>query len=427
MSSATFQLKAVDETAQAFASVQNKLTKMHTTAKQVGVGLATFFGFGAVVGGVKRLDAFLEDAEKNAKKLGLTSEDLDKLTVATGFADDAAMQLQTTAALAAATLAGAFTGGDIAAKAAEIRITRVADALKLANEEADNLDQQLKNVGLGESQNAELDKKRAQQIRNNAEEIKSSDPLKYQQEINKAKAIDVGIAQTLFTVNENYKKSVESLGVVQSKIYTEKNLAQEKLIGLQGEEVNLMTRFAGTDMSDLSTRTKLNAELTANYEKQIPIIAELNKLAMDAGEAIALGFEDAALSGDSLRGVLKGLAQDLIRLVFRQQVTAPLAAVMGNFFAGFRAEGGPVGAGNAYMVGEKGPELFVPGSSGSIVPNGAGGGGSRGGASVNVTYNIASGVSRADLVPILDQERKRLKAEIPDMVRRGGSYRSAFA
>jgi hypothetical protein len=44
-----------------------------------------------------------------------------------------------------------------------------------------------------------------------------------------------------------------------------------------------------------------------------------------------------------------------------------------------------------------------------------------------VTYNIASGVSRADLAPILEQERKRLKAEIPDMVRRGGSYRSAFA
>jgi hypothetical protein len=118
-----------------------------------------------------------------------------------------------------------------------------------------------------------------------------------------------------------------------------------------------------------------------------------------------------------------------MRLILRQQVTAPLAKGLGEaIFAGFRAEGGPVGAGSAYMVGEKGPELFVPGSSGSIVPNGAmGGGGGKGGSSVNITYNIASGVSRSDLVPILDQERKRLKAEIPDMVRRGGSYRAAFA
>jgi hypothetical protein len=53
------------------------------------------------------------------------------------------------------------------------------------------------------------------------------------------------------------------------------------------------------------------------------------------------------------------------------------------------------------------------------------GGGGMGGVTVN--YNIAAGVSRGDLVPILEQERKRLKAEIPDMVRRGGGYRAAFA
>ena len=91
------------------------------------------------------------------------------------------------------------------------------------------------------------------------------------------------------------------------------------------------------------------------------------------------------------------------------------------------AVGGPVNAGRPYMVGEKGPELFVPSSSGSIVPNGAMGSSGGGTGGVNVTYNIAAGVSRAELVPILEQERRRLKAEIPDMVRRGGSYRAAFA
>lgn len=35
-----------------------------------------------------------------------------------------------------------------------------------------------------------------------------------------------------------------------------------------------------------------------------------------------------------------------------------------------RAEGGPVEAGRSYMVGEQGPELFQPRSSGNIVPNG---------------------------------------------------------
>jgi|TARA_B100000073_G_scaffold348279_1_gene366131 hypothetical protein len=50
-----------------------------------------------------------------------------------------------------------------------------------------------------------------------------------------------------------------------------------------------------------------------------------------------------------------------------------------------RANGGPVGAGQPYMVGERGPELFVPGAKGNIVPNNAMGG-------ANVVVNVdASG------------------------------------
>jgi hypothetical protein len=38
-------------------------------------------------------------------------------------------------------------------------------------------------------------------------------------------------------------------------------------------------------------------------------------------------------------------------------------------WAGMRANGGPVEAGKAYVVGEKRPELFVPRTSGTIIPN----------------------------------------------------------
>lgn len=45
-------------------------------------------------------------------------------------------------------------------------------------------------------------------------------------------------------------------------------------------------------------------------------------------------------------------------------------------FAPGRASGGSVSGGSAYVVGERGPELFVPGAGGgTIVPNGGGGGG----------------------------------------------------
>ena len=48
-----------------------------------------------------------------------------------------------------------------------------------------------------------------------------------------------------------------------------------------------------------------------------------------------------------------------------------------------RAKGGPVSSGQMYMVGERGPELFVPGRSGTIVANDKMGGGST-----NVIVNV---------------------------------------
>ena len=55
----------------------------------------------------------------------------------------------------------------------------------------------------------------------------------------------------------------------------------------------------------------------------------------------------------------------------------------------YRAAGGPVTGGMPYIVGERGPELFMPGRSGTIIPNDALGGGTT-----NVVVNVdASGNS----------------------------------
>jgi hypothetical protein len=51
-----------------------------------------------------------------------------------------------------------------------------------------------------------------------------------------------------------------------------------------------------------------------------------------------------------------------------------LFSKLGGLFGGFRASGGPVSAGRAYVVGERGPELFVPRAAGVIQPSAGGGG-----------------------------------------------------
>lgn len=55
------------------------------------------------------------------------------------------------------------------------------------------------------------------------------------------------------------------------------------------------------------------------------------------------------------------------------KVNSAISAVS-NYVSGARANGGPVSGGSTYLVGERGPELFTPMSSGNIIPNGGMGG-----------------------------------------------------
>jgi phage-related minor tail protein len=78
----------------------------------------------------------------------------------------------------------------------------------------------------------------------------------------------------------------------------------------------------------------------------------------------------------SFGDMARSIAADLARIAINRFVTQPLTNVLTSLatsvFGGARAEGGPVMGGRAYLVGERGPELFVPGMSGSVVPRAPG-------------------------------------------------------
>jgi len=65
------------------------------------------------------------------------------------------------------------------------------------------------------------------------------------------------------------------------------------------------------------------------------------------------------------------------------------------------------------MVGENGPEVFTPGAAGSIRPLGS--------AEFNMTTNIngGAGMDAATLIPILEENNRKLKGEFVDELRRG--------
>ena len=71
------------------------------------------------------------------------------------------------------------------------------------------------------------------------------------------------------------------------------------------------------------------------------------------------------------------ILRDLIRIQIRRAIAFSIGGAGGGFFASLlgRQNGGPVNAGQPYIVGEAGPELFVPRTGGAIVPNNELGGG----------------------------------------------------
>lgn len=94
--------------------------------------------------------------------------------------------------------------------------------------------------------------------------------------------------------------------------------------------------------------------------------------------SVANTISRAAVSGKlSMDRMVTAILADLERVAISQFIVKPIEGVVNNIassllnIGGARASGGPVAADVPYLVGEQGPELFVPSSNGSIAPNSA--------------------------------------------------------
>lgn len=67
----------------------------------------------------------------------------------------------------------------------------------------------------------------------------------------------------------------------------------------------------------------------------------------------------------------RSVIADLAKMIIKAQIFKAIEATLGFFGIPIpgRAAGGPTQAGQPYIVGEKGPELFVPKSAGTVIPN----------------------------------------------------------
>jgi hypothetical protein len=190
----------------------------------------------------------------------------------------------------------------------------------------------------------------------------------------------------------------------QSEMETMKALSairQGALVDL-GKIADEAARFAekmgSPEAQQVAAKLALQFKLAAAEAE--PLFLKMRDLGREAGESVASHFEDAILTGKSLRDTLKGIEQDLLRIIIRSQFTKPLGDFLGNMFGGngtssggggffgnlfglfgrggasggggfgtgdqfgnldlggFLATGGPALPGKTYGVNERGPELL---------------------------------------------------------------------
>jgi hypothetical protein len=203
---------------------------------------------------------------------------------------------------------------------------------------------------------------------------------------------------------KNYDDAIKKLDKLkESSNSVTKNLEDQNklnLIKLSGSEyeIALAEKTLGYDKEKLATFDEEAFKIAYNNKlridgliKQKQITEDIkNIMAQDMGNAIKGLITGTQSLNDSLRNVLNNMANAFLNLGIFGNIagTFTRGASGGLLGAIFRAEGGPVKGGKSYIVGERGPEMFTPGSSGMITPNHALGG------STNVVVNVdASGSS----------------------------------
>jgi len=151
-----------------------------------------------------------------------------------------------------------------------------------------------------------------------------------------------------------------------------------------------------------------------------PLVAGAGRAGRMIDGALARAISSGKLGFDDLKRValaaMADIAQASLRALFRPEggsgIGAGLLSGLSNLVAGLvgspgRATGGPVSGGRPYLVGERGPELFVPSSAGQVFPNGTGPRGKNVTVHSPITINVQGNVSTATANQIAVEVTKR--------------------
>ncbi len=155
---------------------------------------------------------------------------------------------------------------------------------------------------------------------------------------------------------------------------------------------NIQVKIDASGLTEELAEASVEIERIAR-EQIAPAAALIDDAFSTAARSIQSNLARAAERGEiSLKKLVNALGRDLRRFAIDSLVRKPIQNLITNAltgsFGGGRANGGFVAPGQRFLVGERGPELFTPGASGTISPLSGG----AGNMIVNITLPSVSDV-----------------------------------
>ena len=187
------------------------------------------------------------------------------------------------------------------------------------------------------------------------------------------------------TETSEFDKQVQAIER-KNELLTARLEGNEKEIEQKHREMDLIEKIGIFEAAKIF---KLD-DTTRKLEDQNRILDRQKEIFSQIGDSIATGVSDALVGaimhaqslGEAAKGILNDIGSQLLRLGINTALKATGFGIFSNL-PGF-ANGGRPPVGRASIVGEKGPELFVPSSAGTIIPNDRIGGGVTNNIVVNV-------------------------------------------
>ena len=179
---------------------------------------------------------------------------------------------------------------------------------------------------------------------------------------------------------ESFNRQLDSIGNQNELLRARLNGNVEE-VQMQ-QQINKLVEEYGDDKKDI---VKLVVEEQFALKEQVRIAERMKSIYEDIGRTIKSGVVDAIASAVEGTKTLGEVASNVLRNISNRLLDIGVALGLSGLFPGSslfpnpitgKANGGGVGAGRPYLVGERGPELFVPGAQGNIIPNNAMGGSS---------------------------------------------------